>query len=330
MFSYNFLFGSCGWPTNVSKKKIEQYRNSIEFYNNFMNLYNMALDIFEWIDLPETCNSRFLEQSLLTRGQAILTKEPNDHYLNLGSSPGGKWNIYGEPVESHGYGLNGFHKLYNLYIDGADISTDVIRNTSGMLTYSYDAVLCRDNEAVYPYINYIMIAAERLTNAMRATDTVVQNLKQPVIVTCEESMLNSVRQALNDREANVSAIISSGKLPLDSFKIWDTHANPDTLKVMWEHYERVDCQVHEFFGIDSAAQTDKRERLLVDEVNANENIVSHNLDKRLKEREKFCERVNKAFGLNISVKLRNTPNLSTEEGDDSDVDGFGLSSTEDI
>ena len=43
-----------------------------------------------------------------------------------------------------------------------------------------------------------------------------------------------------------------------------------------------------------------------------------NIDKRLKERELFCERLNKAFGLNVSVEVNIDPDEDAAMYDDPD------------
>lgn len=302
MLWYQYCFGNLPLK-NLNERKLAKYETDREFINNFQRLFNLSLNTFEWTGLPETCNERFLEMSLLLYGAAIIV-EQEGAYINLAFAQGANINVYGEPMNGYGYGLNGFNKEYNLYIDGAEQSSVVVDGIAQKGSKKYDAVMCRDSRTAYPYVNYLLTAAQRLTRAMRTMDVISQNLKQPVIITCEESMVNSVKENLNQRGDNVSAIISSGKLPIDSFKVWDTKVNPDTLKVMWEHFERLDSQVKELMGINNLAQVDKKERLLVDEVNANNEATEESVEHRLVERQKFCERVNKAFGLEISVKLR--------------------------
>lgn len=301
---FNPYFGGIEWLGKTTSKKLEQFKNNIEYQNTLISLYNLALEMFEWEGLPETCNQRFLEMSLLTRGQAILANHKGA-YINLGSSSTGHWNLYGEPVKAHGYGLNGFHEQFDLYIDGADDAA-VVRNANGFRnSKGYSAVLCRDNTMAYPYINYMVNAAERLMQAIRSTDVAMKNLKMPVMVTCEESLVPTVKELFNNIDSNVACVISSGKLPFDSIQVFDLKANPEILKVMWEHYERINNMIHEILGVDTPNQADKKERLLVDEVNGNEAEVNYNLGKRYMERKLFCERVNKAFPeLSIDVKLR--------------------------
>lgn len=301
MLWYQFLFGNLPLK-NLNERKLAKYETDREFVNTFNRLFNAALNTFRWEGLPATCNERFLEMSLMVYGNALIA-DRDGAFVNLACASGGEINIYGEPLTAYGYGLNGWNEKYNLYIDGMEESRVVLDGVARDGSENYNAVMCRDNKVSYPYVNYVFMAAQRLTRAMRTMDVVCQNLKQPVIITCEESMVKTVRETLNQRGDNVNAIISSGKLPIDSFKVWDTKANPDTLKVMWEHYDSLDAHVKELFGVNNNAQIDKKERLLVDEVNANNEATEQSVEHRLAERQLFCERVNRAFGLNLSVSL---------------------------
>lgn len=322
MLWYQNIFGNL--PLNMSDKKLAKYETDMEFINTFNRLMNLALDTFVWEGLPETCNARFLELSLLLYGKAVLVNR-DGAYMNLAFAAGSDLNIYGEPMNGYGYGVNGFNEQFKLYIDGAEQSKVVLEGIGQDGTKNYNAVMCRDNKLSFPYINYIFTAARRLTQTMRSADVIAQNLKQPIIITCEESMVKSVRETLNRRDDNVNSIISSGKLPIDSFKVWKTEADPNTLKVMWEHYGNLDSQVKELLGVNNNPNVDKKERLLVDEVNANNEATEDNISHRLKERELFCERVNKAFGLNISVSANvdkyvdNVENEETEVEEDVDL-----------
>ena len=322
MLWYQNIFGNL--PVNMSNKKLARYETDMEFINTFNRLMNLALDIFKWEGLPDTCNARFLELSLLLYGKAILVNR-DGAYINLAFASGADLNVYGEPMNGYGYGINGFNEQFKLYIDGAEQSSVVLNGIGQDGAKNYNGVMCRDNTLAFPYVNYIFTAARRLTQTMRSTDVIAQNLKQPIIITCEESMIKSVKEALNQRDGNVNSIISSGKLPIDSFKVWKTEADPNTLKVMWEHYGNLDSQVKELLGVNNNPNVDKKERLLVDEVNANNEATEDNISHRLKERELFCKRVNKAFGLNISVSLNvennvdNVGNVEDETEGDEDV-----------
>ena len=71
----------------------------------------------------------------------------------------------------------------------------------------------------------------------------------------------------------------------------------------------------------SNANTDKKERLIVDEVNANDGQILATTNNMLMMRQLACDQINKMFGLNVSVKLR------TASGGDNDAFTNGYEST---
>lgn len=305
-FGYDYIFGAGYGGMGLSQKKqrkLAQWQNDTEYVNWLTSLFNMALSVFIWDGLPETCSARFLEQSLLIRGQAIITREENGSHLSLGAAPSGNYNVYGEPTKCWGWGLNGFNKEYDLYIKGDELNEQLRAYQGFVGTANYNAVLCWDNKLRYPYINHIITAARRLADTERTTDIIAKNLKQPVWVTCREEQVKSVREALRSRDVNEDTVISSGDMLTNDIGVLDTGVNPDTMRVMYERFDHHLSLIHSIFGIDSAAQSDKRERLLVDEVNANNKITASNIQKRLHMREDFCENVKAAFGVDLSVRL---------------------------
>ena len=61
-------------------------------------------------------------------------------------------------------------------------------------------------------------------------------------------------------------------------------------------------------GINNA-NTEKRERLITDEVEANNEMIEICSDVMLKAREEACKRINNMFGLNIKVRRRTREEL---------------------
>ena len=67
-----------------------------------------------------------------------------------------------------------------------------------------------------------------------------------------------------------------------------------------------------FMGLNNA-NTDKRERLVDDEVNANNEQIEASIEVMLASRQQACEEINKMFDLNISVELRNQEKPELED-----------------
>lgn len=291
-----------------SNKKLTAMQNNLEWSNTFINLVNISLGLFKWNNLPETCNERFLEETLLFDGKCGFANDPNFGFINLRCNETNSLNIYGQNTQCNLYGCNGYNRNFPLYVEGGDNS-------------NAQAVICRDNPSSYPYYLYIMQGAERLSSCMRAIDVATMQLKRPYFITCEESQRLSVERILADIDNNVPSVITSKGFNPNDIQVLQTGSNPQVLETLWESYYKHDNYVRNILGIQNNPSVDKAERLIVDEVNSNNEIIDMNIDLRLEERKKFCEQVNETFGLNISVELRHKKEeeeyvLETENNND--------------
>lgn len=274
----------------LSKKKVALYENDIEFQNMFYNLLNILMYSFNIEGLPDSCNERFFKLNLIFNGYAALIKDPDLGYLSLGVRPtvnSSQLNIYGEFPDVMAFGWNGFNKQYTNYMYGTD-NTDA------------EAVICRDNDMMYPMINIIWIYAKRLTDTMRTLDVTARKLKTPYFITCDEAQKSSIKKILDDVDFNQDSIIANRSTMPNEFSVLQTGVQPESVRVLWEHYSNLESEIRTFLGINSAANLDKKERLVVDEAQANDILTDINIQYRLKSYQQFCDTVNNLWGLNIS------------------------------
>ena len=297
---YNIFvpMGFFGTDKLKNRKKAAQLQNNREFMNCFINLYNLATDTFKWNDLPDTCDARFLEMMLMM-GNACMRYDDNEGFQTLGFMAK-EFNIYGNPVSGSAFGYSGGFKPCTLYVPGAD--------NEGVNT-----VMCRDNLTGYAMINYIESAAQRLADVKRSMDVAVNTLKQPYFIRCEETQKETVERILNKANDNEIAIIASSALNPNSVEVLQTGANPAVMETYWQHYDNLLNEIKNILGITNGTNLDKKERLLVDEVNNTNEQKDDNLSIRLRQREKFCEEVNEAFGLNISVEVNEAREFSMND-----------------
>lgn len=274
----------------LSKKKVALYENDIEFQNMFYNLLNILMYSFSIEGLPDSCNERFFKLNLIFNGYAALIKDPDLGYLSLGVRPtvnSSQLNIYGEYPDVMAFGWNGFNKQYTNYMYGTD-NTDA------------EAVICRDNDMMYPMINIIWMYAKRLTDTMRTLDITARKLKTPYFITCDEAQKSSIKKILEDVDFNQDSIIANRSTMPNEFNVLQTGVQPESVRVLWEHYSNLESEIRTFLGINSAANLDKKERLVVDEAQANDILTDINIQYRLKSYQQFCDTVNNLWGLNIS------------------------------
>lgn len=291
----------------LNKKKVALYDNNVEFQNIFYNLLNILMYSFSIEGLPDSCNERFFKLNLIFNGYAALIKDPDLGYLSLGVRPtmeSSELNIYGEFPDVHAFGWNGFNKTYTNYMYGTD-NTDA------------EAIICRDNDLMYPMINVIWMYAKRLTDTMRTLDVTARKLKTPYFITCDEAQKSSIKKILDDVDFNQDSIIANRSTMPNEFNVLQTGVQPESVRVLWEHYSNLESEIRTFLGINSAANLDKKERLVVDEAQANDILTDINIQYRLKSYQQFCDTVNNLWGLNISI-ISNIDIVETKaENDDS-------------
>ena len=226
----------------------------------------------------------------------MLKHNPNQGFQTLGFMPM-EFNINGEPATGTAYGFFGQAKKVICYLKGS-------------YNDNVNAVVCRDNISSYPMINFIITYADRLSDLMRSMDTASWLLQLPYIVTCEQSQVNSFDQLFKKVGEHYPYIPVSDALNPDSINAINLNPNTDTLKTLWDQYRNIDNEIRTFLGIQNQCNSDKKERLIVDEVNSNNEITNDYLYLRLRQREEFCKKINDFFGLNVSVKVNKSREFS--------------------
>lgn len=322
------------WPAWVMGdfKKCKEYKllNRIENMNTFMDLVNSRLDTFEWGNLPVGVDSRLLEASLLFRGMFTLFTEDGGQTFNaLPASLSENINSQGNYLFAYAYGANGYIKKVKLYLPGITENPAVTQGI-GMVGVGkeYDAVLCRENASGYPFIYTITLSTLRLSNIMRAMDTAVETLKVPYVIKCEESLKDSVKEMYKRVRDNDPIIIGSKGLGLEALEILPTSVDTQILAEFREQYNFLQGEIQSKMGAFHNAQPDKNAHILQDELHSDDASTENELQKCLTYRRKFCDECREAFGLNITVKVRNR-NITSGEIEGGEVDGINGNRRED-
>lgn len=300
---YDIYWGRVPMLPKVKKSMQARILNRQEFQNQFNTYLTQATNIFRWNGLPKTCDARMLERMLILNGTAVMVKI-NGAYLTLGAAPGFNLNVYGYPTKVWGWGYNGFNREFKAYVPGADGSRELVKSASGIIADSEpDAVICYDNAEAYPFVTYIIAAARRISDTLRAADVAVKTMKSPFLITAEENTVKGITEIVERYEDNNFVIIPTKGFSPDSLKVWPTQTNPQLLDAYWQYKCNVADDLSYQLGLPNNPQADKHERLIVDEVNANNTSTDLNLQKRLEWRNKFCDWVNDLWGLSVSVEV---------------------------
>ena len=267
----------------ISLETVAKTLNDLTFVDYYNRLQLLARSVFEWDGLPNGIDEKWIEDYLFNFGRCVFFKDVTTGFMVAKASDAGKLNFYDEPTRIKPYGTN-----YN----------------GKILENNIEAVVIRNNDAMIPTATTIQLYAYRLAEIARTIDINVHAQKTPILIPCTEKQRLSVKNAYAQWDGNTPVMFTDKTLDInEGLKVLKTDAPIvfDKLQLQ-KHAVWNECMT--FLGINNANQ-DKRERLVDDEVQANNEQIELSAQVMLKARERACEQINELFDLNVSVRLRN-------------------------
>ena len=247
----------------------------------------IAVNAFEWEGLPEGIEERHIERVLFDHGKAIFFRDPDMDYMCLEVQNGPQLNVYGEPLRYRAVGLNYNHE-FNMD----------------------DCVVIENNKLRLATHDFVMFYVNKLTEAERTMDVNVKANKTPIVFACDDKDVLTFKRIFQQVDGNVPAIFADKNLNLDAITAFDTKVK-FLCKDLMDYKTSVENELLTFLGINNIAQ-DKKERLISDEANSNNQLIRSFFDLQLEARQRACEDINKKYGLNIRVRKRLKPDENVE------------------
>lgn len=292
MFNYDMTMWMMMGLSPKNNKKMEEYKNNKIFITELSYLMNLALDLFEWEGLPETISPTFIEKSLLFRGNVGMQVSEEFGLIALPFSRTQGVNIYGEPETVELNSMNGKTFKGVPYMIGYD-------NTFA------DTAIMYDNPARFVVGMEIIDGAMRIGDLMAAQVVAAKKLKNPYVFIGDKNEENKIKLLMENINNNSEAYLLGDSMRIESlFSAVDISINSDSVRAIWEALRNNENRLRERLGFNANENIDKKERLLTDEINSNDEVIDTALDFRLRQRKEFCDVCNEMFGLNMSVKLR--------------------------
>lgn len=263
-------------PFNESAKL---NRLSFDFY--FDRLKELAISMFEWENLPDSMDERFLEMTLFEDGQAIVFRDDVMGLLGLQVMIGGPLNVYRIPINRRAYAVNGYQN--------PDLTPEnsVIVFNNMLRTNSY-----RD----------VMFFARKLYEVDRAIDVNVKGQKTPKVILCDENERLTMLNLFMKYDGNQPFIFGTKNLDLKSIQTLDT-SSPYLSDKLYQLKTQIWNEALTYLGI-SNVNFNKKERLVSDEVLRNSGSTVSSRYTRLNMREQAADEINRMFGTDIRVRYR--------------------------
>ena len=233
----------------------------------------IAMSRFRWLNLPSTCDERFLEWTLCYEGVATIAfpKKMQGTFFSTQAVTEGPINVYDNPTKWRSFGNNG----WNFYCD----------NTNGVLVY--------DNVTRYPIMEGIHLYANELTH-IRITKRMNRMHQQiPWILKGPQEKKQDMANLYKQVAGGEPAILATNGIESIDYEALQTgvaylgeELAQDEINV-WN-------RIYTMLGIEN--NLFKAERQTEDEIRAQKSPTALVLLASLNERRKAADKINKRFG----------------------------------
>ena len=265
--------------------------NNGSYLQYFNRLTELSISMFEWQNVPDTIDIRFLELTLFQDGKAVFFEDPDLGFLALKCAVNGGFNVYGIPVRRRAYSP----------------------------TNSYQMDLTQDNSVIiwnnYLHKNSLLdvkMFARRLYNLDRIIDVNANAQKTPVLITATPEQRLTMLNLYKEVDGNAPVIFADKNLDLNNVSAISTNA-PYVADKLYQLKTQIWNEALTYLGISNTNVT-KKERMVVDEVQRGMGGVIASRFSRLEERRDACMKINELFGLDLWVDYRDdVGELKTEE-----------------
>lgn len=257
---------------------IDDLKNSTEYQVVYNRLKLMVMNLFKWNGLPNSVDVEYLETTLHSKGYAIAFEDNIGRYI-LEGSPTSQVNIYFKPTE---YQVSGYQY------------TKRVRTT--------ECVVVKNNNLKMPTFDVLSHYAVKIADVQRTIDVLMNGHKAPFILVGDKSVSKSLRLIYQQVMNNQPAVIVDPSLNIgESLTVHKTDSNY-IIDKLWDYKRSLWGEAKAFIGIDSAL-IDKKERLVVDEANADNDEMEMNLISMFESRQQACAEINEMWGIECWVEI---------------------------
>ena len=259
---------------NVTKLTFDDY---------YVRLMMLAQSVFEWKGLPNGIDEKYIERYLFHEGRCMFFKDFVKGWMVAKCAGTGDLNYYDE---------------YTTVTPEATNYTKVKEYKAGT-----DCVVICNNDYSIPTNRTILLYAHRLAEIQRTADINIIAQKTPVILKGSERQRLSLMQIIKSWFGNEPLIFGDKQLDTVKMEVLNTAA-PVVFDKLTIEKNKLWNECMTFLGINNA-NTDKRERLVDDEVQANNEQIELAAHVMLKAREKAAREISELCKCNVTVSMRN-------------------------
>ena len=269
----------------------------------------LSANRFKWINLPEEIDPRFLEMTLFFNALSVFYYDDDfNKFMAVRAGGTGAINMLDNPT-SFIVLLNGTNGFPNKTLSAED------------------CVPIWSNYTRVPDYEVLSIYSKRLSAFDVTVDTNIIQLRHPTVFAVEESQRQTFANIFRNIKRGEPAIFGYKGLTRDALKdqlfALNTGITTNMVTDVQISKAKVWNEAMTYLGINNSNQ-EKRERLVEDEVSANNDQINAFRNIALNSRKLACEEINRKYNLDIDVEWNMDNNYDQEveepETDDENAD----------
>jgi hypothetical protein len=263
---------------------------------------------FEYTNLPKEIEEWKLEQMLFYYGQVVFFKV-FENYVALPCTIASQLDIYGEPQKVNAIAING-QSFPEIAIK------DIYSLQNGSLLTARQGIRIKNNEQSISTIAFLMPFIDRLIFIWQSLGINESLSRMKYLIRSNKDSASVVSATIKQLMGSKSpiAVVSDKRALLDELEKLDFNV-PYTPESYWYDFDKTFNLILTMLGINNNFETNKKERMIVDEVNANNELVNLFTELRLYYRTKAVKEINEQFGLNMSIHMRHDDTNKEESTD---------------
>lgn len=272
-------------------KKYNGYRPYIKWYNKYSLL---ALNMFKWENLPATIKSRHIEKALFEYGMAFIYEDKNLGLVCYGASASGNFNSHGEPTQVYIHKHNG-----------------------GETKLVSEGVLIRNNDLFIPTEWDIIDYARKMKEVEKSIDLNIIQQRFPYFIESNTNNRFTLEQVFKQKTDGTPVIYANKNLGLENLNVLALNT-PYVVDKLNQYKYELEREVLTTYGINNTFE--KKERLLTDEINSNNDFIDRNVDIMYDCRLEGVEEVKIKFGKTFKVVKKNDYGINEEDEEGEEVE----------
>lgn len=244
-------------------------------------LTELSVNRFKWVGLPDTVDERFLELTLFRRALAVFYwDEDFDKYMALRATGAGTINMYDNPTTFQVHG----NSTVNKHLPG---------NKCVPIWSNY--LRAPDHDIVH-------IFSTKLAQIDRTIEINIDGMRYTHLVAVEENQRQTLTNIMRQHREGQPVIFGTQSMQgiMEQVQAFNLGIDKDVVLNLQLSKTRIWNECMTMLGINNSNQ-DKKERLVADEVAANDDQVTSARGVSLNARKMAAEQINRMYKLSVDV-----------------------------